>query len=83
MNLRIFCDFDGTITDRDTIDVIADYCIGEEKRRYIDDLIYSGQVSMQDGTDEGFKEINISYATAFDLVKRNVTIDPYFMDFYL
>ncbi len=79
--LKIFCDFDGTITRVDGCNLIIDHCIGRDARCAIDDKIVSGEYSFRQGYDAQFAGVRLSWAEAQPLLHRQNGIDPTFPAF--
>lgn len=48
----VVCDFDGTITTLDTLNVVADHCIGHARRRELDEDILHERCTFRDGLSE-------------------------------
>jgi len=79
--LKIFCDFDGTITHIDGCNIIIDRSIGKAARRAIDDKIVSGEYSFRQGYSAQFDGVNMTWAEAQPLLHANNGIDPTFVPF--
>ncbi len=79
--LKIFCDFDGTITHADGCNIIIDHAIGRDERRAIDDKIVSGEFSFRQGYNAQFAGVTMSWADAQPLLHRKNGIDPTFPAF--
>ena len=62
--LKIFSDFDGTISTIDTGDLLVDYCIGKPARQAIDDKIFSGELSFREGFLAQFNGVNLTWEEA-------------------
>ena len=81
----IFSDFDGTISRKDTLDIIVDDIIGKEYRIMMDEKVYRGEITNNDWLSIIFSKIKISFPDAIDLIKNktnNEPIDKYFELFY-
>lgn len=79
--LKIFCDFDGTITHADGCNIIIDRSIGRAARQAIDDKIVSGEYSFRQGYSTQFDGVNMTWAEAKPLLHANNGIDPTFVPF--
>ncbi len=79
--LKIFCDFDGTITRVDGCNLIIDHCIGREARRAIDDKIVSGEFSFRQGYNAQFDGVNLTWEESLPILHRKNGIDPTFPPF--
>ena len=79
--LKIFCDFDGTITRVDGCNIIIDHAIGHAARRAIDDKIVSGEYSFRQGYDAQFAGVSMAWADAQPLLHQRNGIDPTFSAF--
>ena len=79
--LKIFSDFDGTISLVDTGDLIVDYCIGKQTRRDIDDQIVAGTLSFREGFTAQFAGVNLTWAEACDRLQFENGLDPTFKPF--
>lgn len=80
-NCIVFCDFDGTITKKDTLDIIVDNYLGEDYRKYIDNCVIDGKIQHDHGLTMVFDKINCSLKNAVKLINKN-NIDEHFIDFY-
>ncbi len=76
--LKIFCDFDGTITRVDGCNIIIDHCIGRDARRAIDNKIVSGEYSFRQGYNEQFSGVTLTWAEVQPLLHQQNGIDPTF-----
>ncbi|KAI9337804.1 HAD-like domain-containing protein [Obelidium mucronatum] len=80
----VFCDFDGTITTKDTGNVIIDACIGTEERQRLDDLILNGTSSFVDANNTMWR--GVTFKTFEEAIavcqENNVTHDPGFNRFH-
>jgi 2,3-diketo-5-methylthio-1-phosphopentane phosphatase len=79
--LKIFSDFDGTISLIDTGDLIVDSCIGQEARRAIDDQIVSGQISFREGFIAQFAGVDLTWEEVCELLRLKNGLDPTFAPF--
>ena len=79
--LKVFCDFDGTITRVDGCNLIIDHCIGRDARRAIDDKIVSGELSFRQGYDAQFSGVNLTWEESLPILHGKNGIDPTFPPF--
>ena len=79
--LKIFCDFDGTVTRVDGCNIIIDHCLGRKARRAIDDKIVSGEFSFRQGYDAQFAGVNLTWEETLPLLHEKNGIDPTFPPF--
>lgn len=56
-NIKIFCDFDGTITETDNIEAIMSHFAPEQSRAIIE-AVLSKKMSIKDGVAEMFQQID-------------------------
>lgn len=76
-----FCDFDGTITTTDLLDIIIDYSIGIDKRKYMDKLVLDKIIDHNTYMILILKEIDLSFEKSFQLIGTNI-VDTHFKKFY-
>jgi len=79
--LKIFCDFDGTITHVDSCNIIIDHCMGREARRAIDDKIAGGEFSFRQGYDAQFSHVTMTWEESLALLHGKNGVDPTFPPF--
>jgi 2,3-diketo-5-methylthio-1-phosphopentane phosphatase len=80
--MRIFCDFDGTITDRDTIAFLTEsFGAGEEFRESILEEIVSERVSVFEAVKRELATVTATWEEAVVALREHVRIDPAFVDF--
>ncbi len=79
---RIFCDFDGTITQRDTIVFLTERLGGgAHLRNEIFEQITRGQLSVFDAIARELATVTAGWKEAAALLRREVPLDPTFPDF--
>lgn len=78
-----FTDFDGTVTQQDSNDYMTDVLgYGRERRLAGDSAIFDGRVSFRDAFREMLDSINHPFDECIKLLIDNITLDPYFKQFY-
>jgi 2,3-diketo-5-methylthio-1-phosphopentane phosphatase len=77
--IHIFSDFDGTITEKDTLVFLAVNLGGGPKMvEAIGRLINEGELSLRDGIAAEMRSIRVPFADAVKLLRERVVIDPGF-----
>ena len=76
----IVSDFDGTITQEDSNDLLLT-TLGTEKNIKIEEDYISGLIGNKEAMDLHFEEMVISMEEYINFIKENITIDPYFDNF--
>jgi HAD superfamily phosphoserine phosphatase-like hydrolase len=80
--LHVFCDFDGTITESDTLDCLTTRVgAGAEWYRETGRLILEGKLSLRDGIARDMETVRVPLADALAVVRRHVALDPGFPRF--
>ncbi|GAB4240622.1 MAG: hypothetical protein Kow00109_15760 [Acidobacteriota bacterium] len=80
--LRVFCDFDGTITERDTIVFLTErFGAGPEFRRAVLERITRGEISVFEAVRLELETVRVDWNTAVETLRREVRVDPYFEPF--
>ena len=80
--LHVFSDFDGTITEPDTLKVlVAELGGGAAHYRETDRLIRAGELTLRAALARDVGTIRAPFATAAALLRARVTIDPGFAPF--
>jgi len=80
--LRIYSDFDGTITQKDTLMFLAEHLGGGlQMVEAIGRLIREGKISLRDGIAAEMRSIRAPFAEAVRLLQANVALDPGFPRF--
>jgi len=81
MNNRphIFCDFDGTITEKDTL-VYLSTCLGggPEFVREIGEDLRHGRTTLRDAIDAEMRTVRLSFAEAAEILQREIPLDSGF-----
>lgn len=78
----IISDFDGTITNRDTLDVIIDYYHGKDTIKQFEDRVLKGY-DTHNNFYKFFDNIKIDICNFIEILKSNgVYADPEFKNFY-
>ena len=82
--VHVFSDFDGTITEQDTLVFLAiELGGGVEMVETIGRLIKSNQLSLREGIAAEMRSIRAPWAEAEELLREHVTIDEHFKPFAL
>jgi HAD superfamily phosphoserine phosphatase-like hydrolase len=77
--LHIFSDFDGTITEKDTLIFLATSLgSGPQMVEAIGRLINQGKLSLRDGIAGEMRSIRVSFVEAIRILREHVQIDPGF-----
>ncbi len=80
--LHVFCDFDGTITEPDTLRLLTERLgAGPEHCRETDRLLRAGALSHREALARDLGTIRAPFAEAAALLRAHVTIDPEFAPF--
>lgn len=81
-NLHIFSDFDGTITDTDTLVFLAtNLGGGPEMVAAIGRLIREGKITLAEGIAAEMRSIRVSYDEAVEVMQEEIELDPGFPAF--
>jgi 2,3-diketo-5-methylthio-1-phosphopentane phosphatase len=81
-NWHIFSDFDGTITEQDTLIFLTEHLGGGPQLvQALGRLIREGKVSLREGIAAEMRSIRAPFAEAVKLLRENVKIDPGFVPF--
>jgi 2,3-diketo-5-methylthio-1-phosphopentane phosphatase len=80
--VHVFSDFDGTITEKDTLVFLAmNLGGGAEMVQTIGRLIKSNQISLREGIAAEMRSIRVSWSEAEKLLREQVKVDPHFKTF--
>jgi len=79
-NTVIVSDFDGTITDVDTNDLVY-FAFGGEENRNIEKLIAQGKMGIKEGALRHFQRIRLTEEEFLSYIFQNARIDSGFKDF--
>ncbi len=83
-SVHVFTDFDGTITEQDTLVFLAmELGGGVEMVETIGRLIKSNQLSLREGIEAEMRSIRAPWAEAEELLREEVAIDAHFKTFAL
>jgi 2-hydroxy-3-keto-5-methylthiopentenyl-1-phosphate phosphatase len=77
----VFVDYDGTITDVDTFDVLVRRLAGDGPWKEIDDRLDRGELSLRAALEEQAGLVRVTFEAAADLLEREVHFDPTFAAF--
>ncbi len=81
MSLAIFSDFDGTLTDRDTIDHLVEHFLGSDYRREMTRRLLAGEISIRDALSEEFTLVSQRQGLTLQQVEafmaEHITVDPH------
>ena len=82
--MEIFCDFDGTITTEDLLDIIILKHYGKEKKDKFDTDIKEGIIEHNKQLELIFNDMNYNLDEMISIIDNELTevIDPYFKLFY-
>ncbi len=79
---QVFCDFDGTVTDRDSIVFLTEeFGGGAEFRRDIFDQLASGRITVFEAIQRELATVKISWDEARAALLANISVDPSFEAF--
>jgi 2,3-diketo-5-methylthio-1-phosphopentane phosphatase len=80
--VHVFSDFDGTITDRDTLVFLTERLGGGARMREVNDrLVKEGKISLRQCLAGNVRSIRAPFAEAVRLLREQVGIDPEFPGF--
>jgi len=79
--LLIACDFDGTVTQQDTLVEILDR-YGAPDWRQIQDQVVSGALSIREGLAQEMATVNADATSLKTLLANQINIDPTFLSFF-
>jgi 2,3-diketo-5-methylthio-1-phosphopentane phosphatase len=80
--LRIFSDFDGTITERDTLVFLAQHLGGGlQMCQAIGRLLREGKLTLREGIAGEMRSIRAPFSAAVELLREQVRLDPAFAPF--
>jgi len=79
-SVAIITDFDGTITDVDTNDLIY-FTFGGQPSYEIEELIAQGKLGVKEGAIQHFKRIRLTEREFLDYIFQNARLDEGFKDF--
>jgi 2,3-diketo-5-methylthio-1-phosphopentane phosphatase len=76
--LEVFVDFDGTITDVDTFDVLVRAVAGDAAWTTIDDALVRGDITLREAMTQQAAIVRLTRAEAFAFMEANARVDPAF-----
>jgi 2-hydroxy-3-keto-5-methylthiopentenyl-1-phosphate phosphatase len=77
--LHVFLDFDGTITQTDTLQfLVAHFGAGRESHDTTDRLIREGRLTLRDGIARDMAALTVPFAEAAPRLRAEVAVDPGF-----
>jgi len=79
--MHIFVDYDGTLTDEDTLDVLTRQAAGEEAWNEIDECLERGEIQLRDALQQQLVHVRSSIHEADTLLQTLVVFDPSFAGF--
>ncbi|MEB3196768.1 MAG: HAD-IB family phosphatase [Candidatus Sericytochromatia bacterium] len=79
--VTILCDFDGTITLRDTNDALVAHFVGAERRVAFDRLVRDGGRPLWEVLDMALEACQVPLEEALVHLHRHVPFDPHFVPF--
>ena len=80
--LQVFCDFDGTITSRDSIVFLTEYFgAGTKYRTDILESIKNGRLTVTEAIERELATVRASWEEAKSALKANISVDPSFPGF--
>lgn len=77
MPFAIFCDFDGTLTDKDTIDLLVEHHLGVDYRRNVSRRLLSGQATIREILIEEFEQLTVTPEEIAAFLLARVQVDPH------
>jgi len=80
--LQIYCDFDGTITSRDSIVFLTEHFgAGSRYRTDILEAIKDGRMSVTEAIERELATVRVTWEEARSALEANISIDPTFPSF--
>jgi HAD superfamily phosphoserine phosphatase-like hydrolase len=77
----VFVDYDGTITDADTFDVLVRRLVGDGPWNEIEGRLHRGELSLREALEREAELVRVSLDEAAALLEREVRFDPSFTAF--
>lgn len=78
-NIHVFCDFDGTITDHDTLVFLATQLGGGlDLVRRVGEELRSGRMSLRDGIAEEMRSVRLPFSEVARILRSEISLDPGF-----
>ncbi len=81
MSTAVFVDYDGTITDVDTFDVLVRRLVGDGPWNEIEGRLHRGELSLRDALEREAELVRVSIDDAAALLEREVRFDASFAAF--
>lgn len=81
MDVMVFCDFDGTITRRDSLVTLFDAYVGPERRRQVDRRFHAGELPLWQLIDTSLRACAIPLEEALRYLHATIELDPSFLGF--
>jgi len=79
---QVYCDFDGTITSRDSIVFLTEYFgAGTEYRTDILEAIKDGRITVTEAIERELATVKVSWKEAKSALEANIAVDPTFPGF--
>ncbi len=80
--LRVFCDFDGTITNRDSIVFLTErFGGGPDFREDVLFKIVSGEMTVFEAIEQELATVSAGWQEALAVLQAEISVDPFFGDF--
>jgi 2-hydroxy-3-keto-5-methylthiopentenyl-1-phosphate phosphatase len=77
----VFVDYDGTITDLDTFDVLVRHFAGDAAWQAIEESLQRGDVTLREALQTEASLVHADFDEACEVLERSVAFDPAFGDF--
>jgi 2,3-diketo-5-methylthio-1-phosphopentane phosphatase len=77
----VFVDYDGTITDLDTFDVLVRHFAGDAAWQAIEESLQRGDVTLREALQTEASLVHAGFDEACEVLERSVAFDPAFGDF--
>jgi 2,3-diketo-5-methylthio-1-phosphopentane phosphatase len=81
MTMEVFVDFDGTITDLDTFDVLVRECTGAHRWEELESKLHAGSMTLREVLAAQAAGVRASLDEADALLSRQTRFDPGFASF--
>ena len=76
---HIFCDFDGTITEKDTLVFLSTRLgAGPDFVRGIGDALREGRMTLRDAIADEMRSVHLTFEQAAEILLREIPLDPGF-----
>ncbi|HTU83195.1 MAG TPA: HAD-IB family phosphatase [Candidatus Acidoferrales bacterium] len=79
--MAVFVDYDGTITDRDTFDVLMHVCAGPRQWERIESSLSDGTMTLREALQLQASQVCLSLEEAETAIARHARIEPSFAGF--